>query len=636
MTFLEKNLALLSVKDADLAQALRNSVVEENQFLLSLCNNIIYLKLPGGNEKIISVDVDLKLEKQPALLIVLGWGDGELVRQGLAMKNVRELLVYEPLPEYLRQVLSLRDETNLLSDKRLAIITGSGEDDVQRKIGCYFDSDLARLTHVYDMLSFTTPGSDQILNRKLFFDNFTKFFSDVFNHKTQKQDPNVEDAFRGLVNTARNFPEYFEWPSWDELKGTCNAKIGVVVGSGPSLSQSLPLLKKYQNKLVIYCCDSNLSILLKNGITPDFVTCIERECAQQYLFTNMPNLEHTYLIGPAVLVPETFAAYNGPKLRCARDVGYENWFANPETRYTIGCSPSHIAYRAAQLMGCETILLVGQDCAYDPYSGNSHDAQSFDHVLKQGEWLKKSGAFGVKTLKTKGNSGQDVLTNFHWVEMAHVIGGLILKSGIKTINVMPESHGLPITGTTRAEPEIIFDQLLAHREVLNKVDLKRIQNTTPQSIHPEIKMRLYRISKGLKWLAENSLAVMQEITDFWLNHDIATAANGNESTYNILFERMEAHHQKILDFDDGFFDAYFYPIINSVHSLVGIEFAKIAYGQLKFYEATMQKMNLLYNWHMTVHLWAMRARNILENENESRWHYWVTKPEEMNLSGEGT
>lgn len=49
-----------------------------------------------------------------------------------------------------------------------------------------------------------------------------------------------------------------------------------VIGNGPSLDAALPLIKKYQDQVILVACGSSISALHKEGITPDIYVAIER------------------------------------------------------------------------------------------------------------------------------------------------------------------------------------------------------------------------------------------------------------------------------------------------------------------------------------------------------------------------
>lgn len=49
-----------------------------------------------------------------------------------------------------------------------------------------------------------------------------------------------------------------------------------IIGSGPSLDQDIPFLRKYQDKAIIIACGTALDTLYHTGIKPDFYACTER------------------------------------------------------------------------------------------------------------------------------------------------------------------------------------------------------------------------------------------------------------------------------------------------------------------------------------------------------------------------
>ncbi|EJP1646275.1 motility associated factor glycosyltransferase family protein, partial [Campylobacter jejuni] len=70
----------------------------------------------------------------------------------------------------------------------------------------------------------------------------------------------------------------------------------IVVSAGPSLAKQLPLLKAYQDKAVIFCADGALSMLEKEGITPDYVLNIDfKDCHAMKFFQNKENLKQSII-----------------------------------------------------------------------------------------------------------------------------------------------------------------------------------------------------------------------------------------------------------------------------------------------------------------------------------------------------
>ena len=81
------------------------------------------------------------------------------------------------------------------------------------------------------------------------------------------------DEYNMIYNSARFFqrkPKIYSSPSKQIATSV------IVVGSGPSLDESIEFLKDQRDNHVIVCGGSNYRTLMKNGIVPDFLVLVER------------------------------------------------------------------------------------------------------------------------------------------------------------------------------------------------------------------------------------------------------------------------------------------------------------------------------------------------------------------------
>ncbi|WP_195677259.1 6-hydroxymethylpterin diphosphokinase MptE-like protein, partial [Campylobacter volucris] len=88
----------------------------------------------------------------------------------------------------------------------------------------------------------------------------------------------AKDTLQGIDQFMQNIPTMLSKPCLKELlnKRKAKAKNAIIVSTGPSLSKQLPLLKQYQENVVIFCADSSYPILAKENIKPDYVFSLER------------------------------------------------------------------------------------------------------------------------------------------------------------------------------------------------------------------------------------------------------------------------------------------------------------------------------------------------------------------------
>ena len=86
-----------------------------------------------------------------------------------------------------------------------------------------------------------------------------------------------EEGFLAQTNTIKNLEDYLT----NRLKSNPSNKVkaisAAIVGAGPSLDTSLPVLKSIQDHVTIIAVDSSLAILAEAGILPDATVSIDAE-----------------------------------------------------------------------------------------------------------------------------------------------------------------------------------------------------------------------------------------------------------------------------------------------------------------------------------------------------------------------
>lgn len=94
------------------------------------------------------------------------------------------------------------------------------------------------------------------------------------NEEVQKQSENAYEQWHPtwVKNAKANGKRYKKsGRTYKELLYKSIGKTVVCCATGPSFMDSLPLLKKYRDKIDIACVDKNMSILLDHDIKPDYV-----------------------------------------------------------------------------------------------------------------------------------------------------------------------------------------------------------------------------------------------------------------------------------------------------------------------------------------------------------------------------
>lgn len=196
-----------------------------------------------------------------------------------------------------------------------------------------------------------------------------------------------KDSLIGIQNMFSNLKEIIENPGINLLKDKFKGVPAVCVASGPSLNGNIDQLKGIEDKCVLLACDASLKPLLEKGIKPHLVTSLEREIEVVELFENIEEeYDDVYFSGCPVVYNEVYQAYKGPKVIVYRQFDHFKWLQIERGMLEIKVSPGNMNFKIAEYLGCDPIILVGQDLAIDGDRTNVSNTplgESQDSYLKE-------------------------------------------------------------------------------------------------------------------------------------------------------------------------------------------------------------------------------------------------------------
>lgn len=212
-----------------------------------------------------------------------------------------------------------------------------------------------------------------------------------------------EDSIIGLENMLDNIKVIADNPGINLLFDKFKDKPAVIVATGPSLKKNMHLLKGLEDKALIISCDASFKLLMENGIKPHLVTSLEREHEVQQFFDKFDpeEVKDVYMSACPVLFNHVYESYTGPKIIVYRNFDHFKWLGIDRGILDIKLSSSNMAFKIAEALGCNPIILVGQDLAYGP------DGET--HATKVPFSAEGEGQFEVK-----GNVTEKILTNTGW------------------------------------------------------------------------------------------------------------------------------------------------------------------------------------------------------------------------------
>lgn len=207
------------------------------------------------------------------------------------------------------------------------------------------------------------------------------------------------DSLIGVENMFKNLNEIINFPGINLLKDSCKFIPGIVVSTGPSLDKNKHLLKGLENKAVIVAADASLRPLLNIGVKPHIVATLEREMAVVDLFAGVTpeDVKETYLAGCPVIYPEVYKAFPGNHIIVYRNFDHFKWLGIERGILDIKLSAGNMAFNICQHLGCDPIILIGQDLALDNEKTNADGAvlgTEQDSYLNEPRFMVQANAGG--------------------------------------------------------------------------------------------------------------------------------------------------------------------------------------------------------------------------------------------------
>ncbi|MCV3386232.1 DUF115 domain-containing protein [Campylobacter lari] len=453
-----------------------------------------------------------KFELYPVLFFY-GFGDGKFFIELLKNQHLKHIIVFEEELEILYLAFHMIDFTTLLRKEKLILFFTPNINTAQLKV--LFDYPQIKYTlkifnfHFYNEFytNFYMPNAQNVMQILL---NLVKTLM-----LARGNDP--KDALIGIKHNIINLEKIITHVPFKNLikDRKTKAKNAIIVSTGPSLMKQLPLLKKYQENVVIFSADSSYVILAKEGIKPDYVFSLEREDMTSEFFNNdFGDFDKDILFIIASLThPKTieYLEKNGRNyMLVLRPLFFESKLGLNEYGFLgNGMSVANMAYELAGALRFENIILIGQDLAYSD-DGKSHPKE---HLYgDQGD-----EEIVYKTICAYGGNGE-VKTQLTWYlflksfEKDIALARDILK--IKTYNAT--EGGARIEGTIEKPFKEICEEFLKEK-IEKNIILTKAKNPQKklkqckEKLNKQIKQSEIFINECKKAIKEKNLEKLEKL-----------------------------------------------------------------------------------------------------------------------------
>lgn len=310
--------------------------------------------LTGAQQEANDIVTNAKYNDFGTIHVVYGIGLGYLVDE--SVNNLKgKIIVYEPDIEALYFVLSAVDFSQNIKTKRLFFASNIDEfSNIYRKTFRYKTQTTVSCLDYYRTHSTGFPSFVRWLKRE----------AQLVEHNYSFQ---VNNSFKFFNSTLQNLAAKYKLKSLADYKDMFKNKPAIIVSAGPSLNKNVQTIKKYKDNAFIFCVGTALRTLYNAGITPDFLNVIEKVNTSQHY--NLPFTKDICFIGEQftqtsyldIPFKERFltnSLENDDSRWFLEKAGKE--FVNFETKGTVAYHAVYSAY----YLGCNPIILVGQDLAY--------------------------------------------------------------------------------------------------------------------------------------------------------------------------------------------------------------------------------------------------------------------------------
>ncbi|MBK7406487.1 MAG: DUF115 domain-containing protein [Phycisphaerales bacterium] len=303
--------------------------------------------------------------QEAGVIVVLGFGLGHHVA-ALADRMGRAgiILVFEPDTALLRAALAAVDHSEVFARSNVAVLTRA-EDAAAIS---------AALRGAEAVVSLGVRVIEHAPSTPRLGGQGTRF-GETFTSCVRAVRTNLVTTLMQTETSLRNGLMNLDWyasvPGVGELTGCAAGRPAVVVSAGPSLRRNVELLLRpgVRDRVVIIATQTVLRPLLELGIRPHFVTALDYHeiSARFYEGLTARDVEGVTLVAEPKANPAILESFPGA-IRCPHDKQMSKTlgagFAHDGVSIEPGGTVAHMAYTLARHLGCDPVILIGQDLGF--------------------------------------------------------------------------------------------------------------------------------------------------------------------------------------------------------------------------------------------------------------------------------
>ena len=465
--FLNKNLTFIEKYNPELAGKIRahNSLNANYEIIEAKSGDPILLRdgLAVHDDidpiqEAIEIFSTVKNTSKKSILVVYGAGLGYLLRRA-AKNHTGKIIIFEPDLDFLRILFEYTDCTDELSRGDL-IIANTFEDIEEGYKKLFFWNYETKLAYLnYHKINCTKELSPFVQKLSSLHDIYQSNYRNLFSRSGIWTVSSISSA---SYTCKRN--------ELTDIKDSLKGKTAVIISAGPSLEKNIELVKQHRDKLVVFCVGTALKKVLNYGIKPDFAVILECWESTQHQINDLDLSDINVIIQPMA-----FKALHSIKAK-----RFFNYFALNDNITSWLCSlwgiftsdyvnkgtVSITALYSAKILGCNKIILIGQDLAFTGgqcyakgtvYESLSHSdnetitvANSKDLAenmkISESQLQKMIDKKGKNLMKVKGQNEEFVWTSADYALFLKYFEQVVIEIGDKVRLINATEGGAYING----------------------------------------------------------------------------------------------------------------------------------------------------------------------------------------------
>lgn len=329
------------------------------------------------------------------------------------------IVCFEPDLGLLRCVLERIDHSAWLARTNFVLITREDEPAIISGAISGFEAFLAAGTTIAEH-----PVSKARLGPVA--DQFGRNFASIIQAVRTNVVTTMVQMQTSMHNMCMNIERYAIGEGVEELAGIAAGRPAVVVAAGPSLERNIEELQRpgVRDRCVIIATQTTLKPLLAKGIRPHFVTALDYHEVSRRFYEGLTSAD---VEGVTLVVePQANAAISDAfpgRVRSPReevvDVLLGQDLFRPMGTLPKGATVAHLAYYLARHLGCDPVILVGQDLGFTDGQYYAAGAQIHNvwaselsgfRSLEMLEW-ERVKRMGGALRKARDAEGRDIYTD---------------------------------------------------------------------------------------------------------------------------------------------------------------------------------------------------------------------------------